>query len=158
MLAVYDNALSTSEINELINRYHGSGKSLPTSWVPSQRIDACEKAIVELAQKFHGFNDFAGVEIWTHNDTRPGEHKDKDEVLFNRTGEEQFPLCSIVVYLAIEDLVAGEFNCGGVRIKPRSNRIVTFAPGLLHNVNDFCGKRFMLAINPWLNCPEGYDV
>jgi hypothetical protein len=113
---------------------------------------------VRVAQQFHGFDDFAGVEIWTHNNTYPGEHKDKDEALFSRTGEERYPLCSIVVYLEVVDLLGGELNCAGVRIKPRRNRVVTFAPGLLHNVNDFCGKRFVLAINPWKDRPESFNV
>ena len=86
-----------------------------------------------------------------------------------------FPLCSIVYYLQIEDLVNGELRISHndeiqlnstntlyeeVRanrldhkiddiIIPKTNRAVMFSPGKFHTVNEFTGKRISMIINPW---------
>jgi hypothetical protein len=86
-----------------------------------------------------------------------------------------FPLCSIVYYLQVEDLVNGELrishnneiqlNSTGtlyeeVRanrldhkiddiIIPKTNRAIMFSSGKFHTVNEFTGKRISMIINPW---------
>jgi len=153
VIAIFDNVLTPSDLDILKERYHGNGNSLGISWIPFEKIDRIESLIVNLAKNFHGFNKFDGIEVWTQNNTLVQEHIDKDEVLFSRTGEFSFPLCSIILYLEINNLIGGQLICNEVNIKPINNRLVTFAPGLIHSVRDFVGNRLVLAINPWLKRP-----
>ena len=44
----------------------------------------------------------------------------------------------------------------GVEIKPKTNRLVLFEPGLKHRVEKFEGTRYSININPWRRRLEAY--
>ena len=43
----------------------------------------------------------------------------------------------------------GELLLGSDKILPKTNRLVIFAPGIPHNVEDFTGERISMMVNPW---------
>ena len=43
----------------------------------------------------------------------------------------------------------GELLLDGDKILPKTNRLVIFAPGIPHNVEDFTGERISMMVNPW---------
>ena len=46
-------------------------------------------------------------------------------------------------------MTGGELLLDTDTILPKSNRMVIFAPGISHNVNEFTGDRICLLVNPW---------
>ncbi len=107
--------------------------------------------ILSKAGEFFDLSDMQYYESWTHQNTKPRDwHYDKDEHLY-KDGVYRFPLCSTVFYPSVsEDIMGGELMFeNGVRIKPKANRLVVFAPGLYHGVQPFRGKRVSINTNPW---------
>jgi hypothetical protein len=133
-------------------------------------------ALIKLAGEYYNLSSCGGYEFWVHHHTKPPTwHIDNDE----RRREEDdiliFPLCSIVYYLQVDNLINGElcvshndevklhstnFLYEEVRnsgldskindiIVPKANRMVMFSPGKFHTVNPFIGKRISMIINPW---------
>jgi hypothetical protein len=97
-----------------------------------------------------------GIEQWAHYGTKPDWHVDKDEVLLNRTGKVLLPICSIVFYAEVDQLTNGKFMTENMIITPKTNRLLAFAPGISHGVEDYTGTRLSVAINPWSTKPEGH--
>jgi hypothetical protein len=133
-------------------------------------------ALIKLAGEYYNLSSCGGYEFWIHHHTKPPEwHIDNDERRREEDNIMIFPLCSIVYYLQIEDLVNGELRISHndeiqlnstntlyeeVRanrldhkiddiIIPKTNRAVMFSPGKFHTVNEFTGKRISMIINPW---------
>lgn len=133
-------------------------------------------SLINLAGTYYNLETCGGYEFWVHNHTKPPTwHVDNDERRRIEDGVLVFPLCSIVYYLCVEDLVGGELHIShnneielfssntlyeDVRENrldgqvddifiPRPNRMIIFPPGKFHNVNSFTGKRVTLVINPW---------
>lgn len=105
--------------------------------------------ILEKAHKYVPLENSIGYEYWTQQNTTPaGKHQDKDERAFGK-GITRFPMCSIVYYLTVENLVGGELVFDNVTVKPKENSMVIFKKGLEHHVNDFTGNRVSIAVNPW---------
>lgn len=113
-----------------------------------------QKKILKEASEYMGFSDFIGFEEWHHNphwSSLPGEHYDKDEILYEDTGELRFPLCSCIYYYRVRDLVGGELVLDNVvNILPKENMLVLLEPGLIHNITPYVsGVRLSININPW---------
>jgi hypothetical protein len=96
-----------------------------------------------------------GSEYWANYSTRLDWHVDKDEKLYQMSGNTECPLCSIVYYADI-DMVGGNFVTETMSVQPVTNRMIVFSPGLVHGVESFTGKRLAVAINPWANKPTTY--
>ena len=111
--------------------------------------------ILDIVGKYFDLSDITGYEIWC-NHKAPPWHFDKDERLFNETGELVFPKCSIVYYAMVRNLEGGDFTSKDVRYTPVTNRLVTFSPGIEHHVYPFTGIRFAVSINPWVKKPSLY--
>ena len=90
-----------------------------------------------------------GVECWSHINTHPDWHIDMDDVHFLKTGEVKLPICSIVYYAKIQNMIGGSLMVEDEIYVPKTNDIVTFKKGLSHNVENFTGERIIIAINPW---------
>lgn len=148
MLIIEDNFFSPEEFNELRETY-ATQSSMTSIWLPAEQLDGVLKKLLTFAKTKFRIGSLGGVEVWTHNNTKPGVHVDKDEGLFNCSGQERFPLCSIVVYLTVNNVNGGVFECPGVSVAPIANRVLFFSPGLVHNVTDYTGDRCCLAVNPW---------
>ena len=73
-----------------------------------------------------------------------------------KTGKSKYPICSLIFYIEIKNLKGGELILAGDIIKPKSNRLVIFDPGLHHSVNEFKGIRKVFLVNPWTHKPEAF--
>ena len=106
-------------------------------------------SLINIAGQFYDVSSSVGYEFWTRINTKPSSwHQDKDEKLFD-TGILKFPLCSIVYYCHVENLFGGRLCVEDDIITPKTNRMVIFAPGISHYVEDFTGDRISMLINPW---------
>ena len=76
----------------------------------------------------------------------------------NKTKEEKLPICSIVYYASIKNLIGGQLVTENEIYTPKTNDIVTFPKGLLHKVENFKGERIIVAINPWEYKIDKYKV
>ena len=72
----------------------------------------------------------------------------KDEKLADE-GILKFPLCSIVYYSCVKSLLGGRLYVEDDIITPKTNRMIIFAAGARHYVEDFSGHRVSMLINPW---------
>jgi hypothetical protein len=159
MLVIIDNALSKNANEIAIEQF--KGESTGMSWVDGSLLSLLEhkSALSEClshASKYFDLSNMVGVELWSHNGTRPEWHIDKDEILFARTNKITTPICSIVYYGVIENLTNGRFITESESILPKTNRLIAFSPMLLHSVEEYTGTRLSIAINPWTTRPETY--
>lgn len=119
--------------------------------------DLFVRKVLNTAMTYYDLDELGWYEVWNHTNSRPLEwHYDKHENLFGKTGKLVFPLCSCVYYPTMDhELIGGELMLQNKttnrhdRIQPIANRLVLFAPGILHSVNAFRGKRTSININPW---------
>ena len=116
-----------------------------------------EKCIFEYAAKFFDLSDAIGSEVWSNlNNTSPDWHLDKDEYLFDRTGEFRFPYCSLIYYPLVDETLEGGrlFIDNGLIIKPRSKRLIMMRPDIYHIVEPFSnGNRISI-----VSCPYNYNT
>jgi len=109
--------------------------------------------LLQWASFYYSLDTCTEYELW-HGDSpldpATGEHVDKDEIEHYKTGDFIYPICSIVYYLEVEDLVGGELvSPGNWSVVPKTNRAVIFGPGVSHKVEKFTGTRFAVLVNPW---------
>lgn len=113
--------------------------------------------LLKQASRFFDLSDMVGSEYWAHYGTRPGWHIDKDEKLYQTSGNTECPICSVVYYADVKDLSGGDFMLETATVKPVTNRMIVFAPGLVHGVAPYTGTRLAVAVNPWKHKPLGYQ-
>lgn len=94
------------------------------------------------------------IEEWAQNPgviDLPEEHYDKDEELYEATGEYKFPLASCIIYIDVRDLIGSNLVIDNQDvITPKSARIVKLKPGVLHKVTPYIsGTRVSLNWNFW---------
>jgi hypothetical protein len=133
-------------------------------------------SLINLAGTYYNLSTCGGYEFWIHEHTKPPTwHIDNDERRRNENNVMIFPICSIVYYLQVENLIGGELKIShnnNVRLNstnafyeevrnnyldnksddvivPKTNRIVMFPAGMFHAVNSFAGNRISMVINPW---------
>lgn len=133
-------------------------------------------SLINLAESYYNLSTCGGYEFWIHHHTKPPTwHIDNDERRRDENNTMIFPLCSIVYYLQVENLISGELkishnneiqlnssntiyeevrnnrldNRSDDIIVPKTNRMIMFSPGKFHTVNSFTGKRITMIINPW---------
>jgi hypothetical protein len=160
MLIVLDNVLDDAHRAAVVGFFSSSDQARAMKWQPStfdgfQEDQSPMALLVKAASKFFDLTSMAGCEYWAHYGTRPDWHIDKDEALQNTTGEVAHPLCSIVYYADV-NVTGGEFRTESITVKPITNRMVVFAPGILHGVEEYTGTRMSVAVNPWAKKPMGY--
>lgn len=140
---------------------------LPVDFKPKTRK---QKLVFELWRPFISNEEikFAGFEYWS-NVLESGRsldaHKDRDEKLFEDTGENAHPLVGSVYYPIIDSVVGGQLMIykDGIEaeptetIPPAQNRIVFFEAGKLwHKVAPvISGTRAHFAVNVWEKEPYG---
>lgn len=160
MLIVVDNVLNDKSL-EVVQAFFAVPASRQMRWVAGglEALLAFQSPLADIltqGARVFDLRDMVGVEQWAHFGTKPDWHIDKDEVLARRTGEIATPICSIVFYADVQDLTGGRFMTDSVAVTPKTNRLVAFAPGLSHGVEDYTGTRMSVAVNPWATKPEGY--
>ena len=128
--------------------------SLTSTWIPKADLPKVFEPLARNAEKLFDLSEATGFEFWTHNNTYPDWHYDKDETAFARR-KLLFPICSLVFYAHVEKLNGGElYFQDGTRVLPKSNRQVLFSPGLFHRVSAYHGTRVTMLLNPWKTKPE----
>lgn len=148
-----DNFLSQEEIKNVYKTK--SFKPFTTQWhsLPSESFYH-NKVLDEIKNEFADISTAVGLEEW-HQDADwflPGEHEDKDERLYHKTGEVSYPICSAILYLAVENLVGANLRLvrDNVEVQPETGKLVLLAPGVTHNITDFIsGKRISINLNIW---------
>lgn len=128
-------------------------KSLRLRWYDNeeshQYFDFC-KHILNFASKYFDLSSSVGYEFWGHFNTKPQSwHYDKDEKIYEQEKKLNYPLCSIVYYLKVENLEGGNLLLEKDQIQPITNRLIIFPPAKYHKVENFKGTRNSLLINPW---------
>lgn len=160
MLIVLDDVLDEAHRQAVVGYFARGDEERKMRWEPGgvEKLDGDNSPMALLlkrAAKFFDLSRMVGSEYWAHYGTRPDWHVDKDEKLYETSGNTAHPLCSIVYYADV-DVVGGDFMTETARVKPITNRMLVFAPGLLHGVEPFTGTRLSVAVNPWVNKPLGY--
>lgn len=160
MLVVLDDVLDEPHRQAVVSYFARGDEERKMRWEPggTEKLDGDNSPMALLlkrAAKFFDLSHMVGSEYWAHYGTRPDWHVDKDEKLYETSGNTAHPLCSLVYYADV-DVVGGDFMTETARVKPITNRMLVFAPGLLHGVEPFTGTRLSVAVNPWVNKPLGY--
>ena len=148
---VLDDVLEQDSVNSILEFIDDSTKI--TSWYNLKdrhvHADLC-LSLLDITNRYYEISSCVGYEFWTRlNTCVEGWHYDKDERLSEDKKILSFPLCSIIYYPYVRDLKGGQLYMEHDIITPKSNRMVIFAPGVFHNVEDFTGERIAMIINPW---------
>jgi hypothetical protein len=151
MIVIIDNFLSEFNLETTKKQFIGNKT---TEWVDTDcdllyKSDSAFSQILRKAHDLFDLSSMVGCEVWSHYTTKPDWHFDKDENLHEKTGQLKYPICSIVFYPYIQNLIGGRLITGSEQITPRTNRLVLFSPGIYHTVEPFSGERLSVAINPW---------
>ena len=82
--------------------------------------------LINITSKYYDLSKCGGYEFWIHNHTRPPKwHIDNDERRRIEDNIMIFPLCSIVYYLQVEDIINGELRIShNEEIKLNSTNII----------------------------------
>lgn len=161
MLIVLDNVLAEPEMVAVRNIIHTDPNISKMRWIDGD-YDAVKEnpspiaTLLSIAAKYFDVANMCGAEFWAHNGTRPDWHVDKDEKLSETIGTLSYPICSIVYYAEVDNLKDGMFMTDTMNITPVNNRMLIFAPGIMHGVQPYEGTRLSLAVNPWTTKPIGY--
>jgi hypothetical protein len=152
MLIVLDDVFNNEIRNNILNyclNYYVFGQ-IHTS--EKKDLNIFLYKILKIAEKYFDLQSMKTCEHWVHNnETTPSWHFDKNEKLYmNSQGKQyEFPLCSIVYYAQIENLIGGKFITEYEQVIPKNNRLILFSPGIYHSVEPSTGTRISLSMNPW---------
>ena len=150
-IIILDNFLEETFVSDLQKKLNKD--NISETWYNKEEkhfySDLCQIFLQET-KNYYDLSNCIGYEIWTQNNTRPSDwHYDKDENFFNLTGNYKFPICSIVYYLNVNNLIGGLLHLDSCIITPKINRLVIFPPGVIHYVEEFLGERTSILLNPW---------
>ncbi len=148
---VLDNVFDASTVDSILNNMDDSSSNVKWYDLSHKHVhaDLCLK-LLEITSRYYEISSCIGYEFWTRLSTCvEGWHYDKDERLSENKKILSFPLCSIIYYPHVRDLKGGRLLLEGDMITPKSNRLVIFASGVYHNVENFSGERLTMVINPW---------
>ena len=162
-----DKYFSTEEISEIFN--DKNFKPFTTQWYSIGSLTPFQTKLIDGAQEavassFKSLSDVIGVEQWTHDASMhelPELHFDKDESLYEKSGDLRYPILSIILYLTIDSLKGADLfivgkstQYGETTVIPEAGKVVYIAPGVLHGVSPYIsGKRISVNMNLW-----DYDV
>ena len=147
---IIDNVLDSDSVVRLKESIDESTRD-PFFYTMDDRhlYDNFSLSMIEIAKQFYDLSSSVGYEFWTRlNRCVGGWHCDKDERLYDEQKIVRYPLCTIIYYPHV-DMEGGELLLDGDKILPKTNRLVIFAPGIPHNVEDFTGERISMMVNPW---------
>jgi hypothetical protein len=161
MLIVLDNVLTESEMIAVRSIVNTDPAISTMRWIDGDYATAKANpspiaTLISIANRYFDVTGMCGAEFWAHNGTRPDWHVDKDEKMSEASGTLSYPICSIVYYAEVDGLKDGQFMTDTINVTPINNRMIVFAPGIMHGVQPYEGKRVSLAVNPWATKPMGY--
>ena len=150
MLIVLDDVFNSEDRNSIIKyclNYYIFGQIYNSE---KKDLNIFLYKILKIAEKYFDLQTMKTCEHWVHNNnTTPSWHFDKVELVHSKEKYYRFPLCSIVYYAEIENLIGGKFMTEYEQIVPKNNRLILFSPGLYHCVETSTGTRISLSMNPW---------
>ena len=179
MIAVFDNFLDEELLNEIKNDptffadpghyyyWKGGWWNNPVNTTKKKLIEAIwgETCPINMSFQVDGFEYWTGIQSANpdvgHEDVLPF-HYDKDEAIFQQTGEIVTPLIGTVFYPGIEEFEGGDlavYTDGPEStpeiIKAKPNRLIIFGAGdFIHEVKLVTkGTRHAIAINLWQEEP-----
>ena len=179
MIAVFDNFLDEELLNEIKNDptffadpghyyyWKGGWWNNPVNTTKKKLIEAIwgETCPISMSFQVDGFEYWTGIQSANpevgHEDILPF-HYDKDEAIFQQTGEIVTPLIGTVFYPGIEEFEGGDlavYTDGPEStpeiIKAKPNRLIIFGAGdFIHEVKLVTkGTRHAIAINLWQEEP-----
>lgn len=160
MLIVIDNFLPIDKNKETVDFFTKYDASC-SQWFDGKLNDYLNASsfisdCIKKVSNYFDLTNMVGCEMWCHHNTRPDWHYDKDEKLSQETNEIKMPLCSIVYYGLVNDLIGGKFITETISITPITNRLIIFSPNTYHAVEEYTGNRLSIAINPWNIKPKAY--
>lgn len=130
-----------------------SSRFLESFWFDAPFTAVYHKKLLEYAEDFTDVSNVIGAEEWSHNPSLgslPEGHYDKDEDLYERTGELLYPVCSCIWYLNVKNLVGGNLIVEGKEIVPKTNKLVLLKPRTWHDISEYKrGTRVGLYVNFW---------
>jgi hypothetical protein len=148
---ILDNVFDDNFINDFLEKLNN--KNISETWHSLNVFydnNILFKSLLRKCEKYYDLSNCVGYEFWTQNNTRPSDwHYDKDETFYRNTGNFKFPICSIVYYLKVNNLIGGLLHLEDITIIPKVNRMIIFPPGIKHFVEEFSGERISLLVNPW---------
>ncbi len=148
---ILDDVFDSNSVNSILNFLDNSTSVSRWYGLKDKHVhaDLC-LSLLDITNRYYEISSCVGYEFWTRlNTCVEGWHYDKDERLSENKKVISFPLCSIIYYPYIRDLKGGRLLLEDDIITPKSNRLVIFAPGIYHNVEDFTGERIAVLLNPW---------
>ena len=183
MIAVFDDFLDEAMLNEIKNdptffQKPGVYYYWGAPW-NGEPADTLKKRLMEklwltgnplsISFNIHGFEYWTGIQTVDpeigHSNIL-GRHYDKDESVFEKTGEIVTPLIGTVFYPGIEEFEGGDLAIysDGVDkspeiVKAKPNRLIIFQAGQhVHEVLPVTkGTRHAIAINLWPAAPAGLN-
>ena len=157
---VINNFLSQEDFNVFKMQLPPKG-SLPLKWY--DRKDNCiyqnviNKFIKLAITEGYDLPEYAGYELWFHDSIKSEPHIDKDEALLKERDQYSLPICSIIYYTTVKNLVGGKLIIEEEDIiTPKNNKLVIFGPNVWHGIEDFTGIRKVFLVNIWKAKPIGY--
>jgi len=152
-IMVVDDAISLENLNLIKEKF--AGKRPEFIWEDYSFIVQPKNmfsSLIELCSRYYSLNTMAGYEYWSHNTnaTNIGWHIDMDEGMMKKENRLVCPMVSIAFYPVVENLAGGRLVIGkvdGVKVTPKTNRVVFFGPGLWHMVEPYYGNRLSVLIN-----------
>jgi hypothetical protein len=150
-LIVIENVLTDAENQLMLNHFVSNQIN---SWIDGniETIDNVKlplQKILKIVNNHFDLSNMLGVECWSNINVHTGWHIDFDDMEMFKTKQLKTPICSIVYYVKINNLIGGNLITKTESYTPKTNDLVTFKPGLIHNVEKFSGERMSIAINPW---------
>jgi hypothetical protein len=133
-------------------------------WWNSNASNIIEEFIEYSWKKYDFVKTMAGFEYWSNDyaDNRGLDwHNDKDEGIFQSTGNVITPDIGSVFWIRVDNVEGGYLDLddpdGFQRVEPKENRFVIFNAGDPHRVTPVTkGFRRTLLINPWKVKPQTF--
>lgn len=161
MLIIIDNFLNEEARQKISEHYEIAENCKKCAWIDGDlnkliSLKSGLSACVQQASKNFDLGGMVGVEVWSNGNSAVDWHYDKDEKLIKLTNEIKTPLCNIVYYAKVDNLIGGKLLTKTEQITPKQNRLVIFSSNTYHKVEDFQGQRIAISVNPWAFKPTGH--
>jgi len=145
-MQIQDNFLTDQELKD----FHEIIKAGQYMVKPYEDFDVASKKIMDYAMQFYDLSQMHSCESWVnYNQVSHVLHTDHDMKHFVLTGEERYPICTIIFYPEASCTADGWLEVRGQIVRPVTNRIVCFGPAIPHIVRPFTGTRISVVYNPW---------
>tara|TARA_Y100001938_G_C7991208_1_gene379608 strand:- start:245 stop:721 length:477 start_codon:yes stop_codon:yes gene_type:complete len=147
---VVDNISTIQDYQQFVRQTNKNQHEKWYSWDEKHELQNFCTQLIHLASNIFDLSKCIGYEFWCNDNKTPnGWHIDKDEQTKIKKGITRLPLCSMVYYVSVENLVGGKLHIEEEIITPKTNRLIIFSPGKYHCVEPFLGTRITYCINPW---------